>query len=310
VSVSKQKYKEHSSAAGNTGILISVGIIALVLVGGFFLGRSLGWWGATVAEEPAVEAAPTTYDLVLHDYLSAENDDEIQDHCTTTWYVYDYSEIDAEDVADTLADLVYADFTSDGTDDTKTPDADSAYIMAVTGTDTVTLWYATDSRLFSGLLPLLVLGTNDIYIMNATEDVSFLCYDSNSLTSTINQTDYRDWTLQMNSLDAAEGTTAEITANEGYLPFYDPSVAEDTSLVIELQFNTTASAAWCELQTGYENREVASGNYLYIEVDIVLYGTDTLEIRLSSVLGTDFEIIGIVISYGYATSNTNWDTQN
>jgi hypothetical protein len=310
VSVSKQKYKAKSSAAGNTGILISVGIIALVLVGGFFLGRSLGWWGATDDIIVPEETAPTTFDIVLHDYLDSENDDEIEDDVTKTWYEYDYSEIDDEDVDDTLADLVFADFTEDGSDSTKTPEVETAYILNLTGTDTVTLWYSTDSRLFSGLLPLLVLGSNDIYIMNMTEDVSMLCFDTNSLTSTINQTDYRDWTIQMNCLDAAEGTTAEITSNEGYLPYYCPSAVEDYSLVLELEFNTTASAAWCELQSGYENREVASGDYLYIEIDIVLYGTDTLEIRLSSLLGTDFEIIGIVISYGYATSNTNWDTQN
>lgn len=288
--------------------IISILLIAGIVAGGYFLGQYLGWWGAA----PAVvtPAAPTNYQLVYHDYLDASNDDEIDDAAVANWYSYDFSELDAEDVDDTLDELVFADFTDEGAGDDLTPENGSVYLCKINGTDLVDIWYSTDSRIFENLLPILALGVNDIYLMNATEDVSILCYDTNSMTTTINQTNYDDWTIVMNCLDASEGVAAVVDENQGYLPYYDPSLAEDISVVIEIQFNTTAVLTWGDLESSYANREKASGVYLYIEVDIVLFGTHSVEIEFGSTLGTDFEVIGIVVSNGYAESNTNWDTQN
>jgi hypothetical protein len=289
----------------------TIGFLILgVIVGGIIWGI-INLQSVDTIEEGDEEEAATTYIIDLQDYCNPENNDEIVDAATITWYKYDYSEVDEEDIDSTLQDLIWTDFSVDGTGDELTPDVDTAYIAKINGSDLVPAFYSTDIRLFEGNLPLLTLGHNNVSIMNMTADEAMLAFSTDSMSSTINQTDYRDWTIVINSLDASEGTTAEIDNNQGYLPYYNPETPEFYSLVVEFEYNVTAaSTSYVELQSAYVNREVASGAYVYVEVDIPLYGSKSLEFRLSSVLGTTFEIIGIKISYGYAESNTDWDSQN
>jgi hypothetical protein len=282
-----------------TKLFLGVGIIAVGLFVGLWLLPYLGLYSLT----PATPVTPaTSYNLVFHDALDSTNDDEVDP--TIAWYEEDVSDLEEDEIAD----LAFADFVSTGSGDDLTPEDGYIYIAKITQTDFVSQYWATDSRIFEGNLPLLALGDNDIYMYNETEDVAIACYSIGGVT--VNQTDYDEWTIVTSCLDASEATTAEVTHKEGYRYFYNPETPAWNTPVIKLTFNDTATSAFCSLEDVYEYTEVCSTVYMYIAIEANINDVSEFHIDLGSGLGTDFELVTIGFGYGNADSCTVWDSQS
>jgi len=288
----------------------AVVILVLVVVGSAMAGIFAAFGLNITPLDPNVPPvdSPTSFIIVANDYLDSSNTDDLEDALTYAWYGADISSMTTEEIED----LTWSNFAlEDADDDDFTPDEDNIYILKVSGTDVVTRYYCTDERIFDGQIPLVALGTNQLYLMNETEDVSQLAFSDEALTTTVNQTDYRDWSVQLNCLDGSEGSTANMTAKQGYLPYFDPSANEFLCVILEIEFNSTASTSWITIESDYDVAKSASGNYLYLEFhDLVLFGSVKIELRTSTGLGSTYEMIGVVTSYGYDASNTDWDSQN
>jgi len=283
-------------------------IIGLIIIGAalglMFGGRYAGWWTFSFGAPPAV--APDEYTIVVHDALDSTNDDEIESAATIAWYRAKVSTFENDQ---DWEDLVYADFSADGTGDDKDPDEDYTYLAKISGTDLVDVWVCTDSRVFEGYIPLISLGDNDIYVYNETEDLALSAYSPIGGT-TFNRTDYRDWNIVVNCLDLAEGPTADVTSLEGYGYYYDPSIGAFLCPTIAVTFNITATNAFGEIQETYEVSEAAASTVLYFELQVNLDGGETqIALQLGSGLGTTFEVTQIAVGWGYSGAFSSKDTQ-
>jgi hypothetical protein len=274
-------------------LIVSLGLILMLV---FFVGPQQGWW-AIGPDEEETPASPTTMTFLVVDYklMTAYADDDHE--------IYIYRSNIVGKTAAEIEDLEYADFSlADSGNDgslTITPDYDTyVYKGKVNGSDLVEYWFVP------------ILGLNTLRVMNYTEDISMAAYAYPQMDVTLNQTDYRDIRVSIACLDAAEGSTAELTQNEGYLPYYDFENGVYMRFVIRVEFNTTAQLSWCEFRENYDCVEKASGNYLYYEISAVIYGAMDFDLRLGSTIGSSFELIGIAEGIGNAESFTSLDSQN
>jgi hypothetical protein len=283
---------------------LSIGGLAVITI--VVLGILAGAGVLSIGTNTPAVVVPDEYEIVLHDALDSTNDDEIDDAATITWYRAKVSTF--EDDED-WEDLAYSDFSADGTGDDKNPDDDYTYIASITGTDLVAQWVCTDSRVFEGYLPMISLGSNDVYVYNETEDLALSAYSPVGGT-TFNQTDYRDWTVVVNCLDASESASAEVTSLEGYGYYYDPSAGTWMTPVIAVTFNTTATNAFGEIQDTLTVSEAAAASVLYFEIQSNISGSTEFDLRLGSALGTTFEVTQIAVGWGYSGSFSSKDTQN
>jgi hypothetical protein len=260
---------------------------------------------------PVTPTEPTQYVINISDQMDSTNDEVMEDTVAVGWYYADISDLTDEEITD----LTWSDFTLEIADDsTFTPDEDRIYIAKISGTDVETQYWATDSRIFEGLLPVFDgLGEYDVPCLNQSEDMSVLFYSNDAISTTLNQTDYREWSVILNCLDGSEGATANVTRMEGYQGFYDPSAAAYSSIIFEIQFNvTTASASYFTLlNPGVACEETVVGDTLFVEFyDSMFLGSSSLDFRFSTGLGNTFEVIGITTSLGTVASNTDLDSQN
>jgi len=295
--------KSTNKIKGNPILLIA--LVAAIVIVGYYAGSVLGMWGATVTEAPSVEdddddsssstTIATDYEFLVLDYYNGDEMDE-DDH-DLNMYRVDVSELDADEIDDLLyADYSLATSALDSGDDYD-PDEDYDYYMLLNGSDICDYWF------------IPVLGLNTIYAMNETEDVAMVAYSTDELSTTVNQTNYDEWTIRTQCLDGAEGT-GEATAKEGYKGCYDFSDDDNTYVVIKITFNTTAQLSWCDFESNYDVNELTAASVLYYEVDVVLLDSQLFEIDFGSTLGTAYEVIQIDVAYGDADSCTSWDAQN
>ena len=286
----------------------SIAVIAVassIVVLGAIFGILYGTGVLSIGVTPVV-TVPDEIEIVIHDALDSTNNDEIEEASTIAWYRSKVSNLEEEEIKD----LAYADFSADGTGDDKKPDEDYVYIVKISGTDLVTKWFTTDSRLFEGYLPLLSLGINNVYIYNETEDLALSAYSPVGGT-TFNRTDYRDWNIIVNCLDDTEGVGADVTSLEGYGYGYDPSVGAWLTPVIKVTFNTTATNAFGEMRTTFTVTEDCASTVMYFGIQCSLDGGETdFELRLGSGLGTTFEVTTLAAGWGYSGSFSSKDTQN
>jgi hypothetical protein len=293
--------KKGNNAVKSNAPMISIIILSMLVIGGvIYAGYSI--FGAVTPADTIADE----FEIIPYDALDSSNTEDLEDEVEYAWYRASVDGLTEEEIED----LTWADFSADGTGDNKDPDEDYVYIVKIydsTSSDIVEQYWCSDSRIFESKMPVLQLGENRVGIYNETEDVSLVAYAREGGV-VFNQTNYREWTVLWNCLDASEGT-GEWTADEGYKGYFDPSVNKYKTLTMKITFNTTASTSYCELQNGYTNRETASGNDLYIEIDVNLSGTLETEIKFSSVLGTTFEAVTCSIGYGNADSYSAWDTQ-
>lgn len=273
--------------------IIAMSFIVIVVFAGLFAFGTLSLNLAGTGEDGFT--TPTNYTFLVSDYVTGLETD-------TDYYEINIFGVDVSEMTeDEIDDLVFADYSLEkaGVDagDTFTPDADFDYYAKLNGSDVDEYWFVPQ------------LGLNTLYSMNSTEDVAMISYSVDEFASTINQTNYDEWNIIIQTLDDSEGT-GEATTKEGYKPYYDFEDDVDYSLVLRIEFNTTALLSWCDFESAYTAVESAGGNYIYYEIDAVLFGSMNLEIDLGSALGTDFECIGMSIGYGNSASFTAWDAQN
>ena len=284
------------------GALLGISIVAIIGLSTLLILYGAGVIGTVTP----VSTVDTEYVIIATDLFDTTNTEDLEAELSYLWYSVDTDGMDNDDITD----LSWTDFSADGTGDDKTPDDDYVYIVRVydaSSSDIVERYVCTDGRLFEGKMPVLSLGNNYLGMANFTEDTSMVAWATDGGV-TVNQTNFRDWNVLWTTLDASEGT-GEKTRKEGYSTYFDPTTNKYSTLVLKIQFNVTASTAYAELQDSYTNRETASGNYLYIEIDVNLQGSLETEVKFSSALGTTYEVIGMFIGYGNADSVTLWDTQ-
>lgn len=278
--------------AKNMQILTSVFILLLVGGGVYLTLDALGVFAGAPVVPPA--SAPTTVEFLILDQVSGDEVDS-DDHDIDI-YECDISEM----TDDEIADLLYADYTLDTTKnsgDSFTPDfATYLYWIHINGDDIVDRW--------EQLTPL-DLGIATYYVMNETEDISMLAYSSN-LTTTVNQTDYREWNIKTFCLDDA----GELTDEEGFRSYYDFENDVNVNLVIRVEFNTTAQLSWCADNSNLGASEVAAGEYLYYEYPITVTGESDFQIKFGSTIGTAFEVIEIAFGVGSAADFDELVAQN
>jgi len=284
------------------GALLTISIIAVVGLSTLLILYGAGVIGTVTP----VSTVDTEYVIIATDLFDTTNTEDLEAELSYLWYSVDTDGMDNDDIED----LGWTDFSADGTGDDKTPDDDYVYIVRIydaSASDIVERYVCTDGRLFEGKMPVISLGNNYIGMANFTEDTVMVAWATDGGV-VVNQTNFREWNVLWTTLDASEGT-GEKTRKEGYSTYFDPTTNKYSTLVLKIQFNVTASTAYAELQDSYTNRETASGNYLYIEIDVNLQGSLETEVKFSSTLGTDYEVIGMFIGYGNADSVTLWDTQ-
>jgi len=287
----------------STGKKVAIGIFGAVCVG------LLIWGGIALQSSntitPVVVETEATFLVYEQENpsIAADEDD---------WNLYLYKCDISEMTADEIEDLTFSDYSlADGTlshEDHYTPDDDYMYYVKLNGTDIVEQWRVP------------TLGDNIFYRVNLTEDCAIVAYSTDELATTVNQTNYDKWTVQTQMLDAAEAT-GEAALYEGYSSYYDFEDDDDYSVVLRIEFNTTALGAWCDIKE-INNVDVddlditespiehSSTVYTFYEIPGLFMDSNTFEFELSSALGTAFEIIGVSFGYGNADSYTAWDSQN
>ena len=291
-----EKEKRQKTVLSSVAIIAVVGLITVLVLYGT----------GVIGSVTPVSTIDDEYTIVVTDLYDSTNTDDLESELSYLWYSVDTDGMTESEIED----LTWADFSADGTGDDKDPEADYIYICRIydaSSSDIVERYVCTDGRIFEGKMPVLSLGENTIGMANFTEDVSMVAWATDGGV-TVNQTNFREWNILWTTLDASEGT-GSYTRKEGYSTYFDPTTNKYSTLVVKIQFNTTASTSWADLQDSYTNRETDSGNYLYIEIDVNLQGHLETELKFSSALGTDFEVIGMSVGYGNADSNTLWDTQ-
>ncbi len=279
---------------------IALAAIAIVIVA---WGFATNWKFLAPTPTPTPVAA-TKYELAFAYYNNKTAIDA--DDVTSAWYEADVSDMTAAEIED----LVWADFTLNDADaNSLEPEAGYVYVVKITANGFDSQYITTDARVGTSVLdamPVIVLGTNTINLMFSCTDVSMAAYSIQGVA--VNLTNDRNWDINTYTLDAAEGT-GELSTAKGYLPYIDFENGHNERFVLRVKFNATAALSWCEFQSPYESSESASTTYLYYEIDAVLLGTDTFEIRLGSTIGVDFEADSIQVGHGSAADFTQWDTQ-
>lgn len=222
------------------------------------------------------------------------------DAVNVSLYYLKITDLTADEIEEQKNDI--SKYTLKGTyddGDTVAVEADYIYRYVASGTD------------FVPVSAVPVLGVNLIEMLNETEDVAMLAYATDSLSPTINQTAFREWTIMLQTLDAAESSDGEKTNLEGYTTNYNFTDDTINCVVLRIEFNTTADASWCAFNDdSYTTDEHISGVYIYYEIDCDLVGEADFKVKFSSAIGTTFEVIGMAICYGYTGSVTVWDSQN
>lgn len=276
----------------NRNLLIGIIAACIILVGA--IGASLYFQSALNPYTPPATVTPTEYNFVALDYVTGEERDEAH------FAVYRASITGL--TASELEDLEYADYTLADTvhsGDDYEPDLEEYdYWVFLTETGMVNMSFKP------------VLGVNTMYPINMTEDVSMLANSVPAFTTTVNDTSYDTWDITTQTLDLAEGVTAEATSLEGWQSYYDFATDDNYNFVIKVVLNTTASAGDIKLTSGQSYTETVSGANVYIEIPCTLLGENQFQIKFDSDLNDDYHVHSIAVGYGNAASFTQWDIQN
>lgn len=235
-----QKIRRSSSKSGMNPI-VSIAIILLVLVGGYFGGKSLGWWGATVAP-PA--PTPTDVDYFTFSVTELKTGVEIEDFNVTE---YQYEVLTSDDAED-LAELVFADFTALTIE---AADADEEFEQ---DTDFVQL-YLISATGYSSKWVNPVLGENLVSIANQSADINIIAMETDGGSVTVNNTVEDEWTVMY------KATTTDVDYPEGWdSANYDFEHDVFNYIAVRVTFNTTASMTWADCEDAID--EVATGSTL------------------------------------------------
>lgn len=283
-----------ATSARQISPVIPIMAIALVFIGGYYLGNSLGWW----TPAPVEPAVVPTYDYYSFNATELFSGTEIEDF-NATEYTVDISEMTAEEIAD----LTYADFTAEtieaiDAEDTFDIDADLIQVFEITATGYSSKW----------VFP--VPGENLVYLANQSADINIIAYETDGGGSTFASTTDDEWTITVIP------TTTDVDYPEGWDSYnYDFENSDVDNLlydcvVIGVEVNDTSASSYVSCADAYD--EVVDGNvtYFYFATDISNAAPLTVDIVLSSGLGDTFEGVELNVFYGNLdTTLTEYDVQ-
>jgi hypothetical protein len=302
------------------------GLIAVVFISLFAISM-LSWMNYQTASQFNIPTAPTTYIVNINDVFAPSNTEDFEADIAYQWFECDVfgmeqAEIDA---------LTMVDFTAVGADNNEmdpdtTAGTDNVYILKCNGTDIVERWFSTDARLTFGEdscpLDLLVLGENEAYMANATEDISISVKMTETGGVTFAGATEAYWDVSIYMLDATEAS-GETTTKEGFMSYFDvDSSADDitlatagywTGLALECETNETTSAAFSVIGTYKSVAEdpISDGTeHNMVMLKGAYTGVTTVQIKLKAALiaGTaDYaitEVMAVGTAAGLETTST------
>jgi hypothetical protein len=293
-----------ASAKAGANPLFSLLIIGIVLIGGFFAGRALGWWGAVAPTPTPTPTGDVDY-FTFTVYVDGNTDPDVAlDTFNVTEYRYDYSEVDEADLEDTLADLLYADFTAETTveaDDDDEFDVEAETIQVFK----IDAWDDYGNYGYKWILTP-ALGENVVYLLNSSSDMNLIAFETDGGSSTLNQTNDRYWTVNW----------IATTTDTEFVHGWDSSNFDFENdlfnyVAVKFTLNTTASRAYASC--GSELEEIADGVYLiyYFSADLFSDVMQSADFVFSTGLGTTYEIEQVDVCYGNVDGTlTSYDSQN
>lgn len=276
------KYKAASGKRGNIiNPLISLGIIALVLVGGYYGGKAVGWWGAA----PVTPAAnPTTFSFLVYD---ASNGDELDpDNGSIFVYREDVSEFTDAEIAD--YEKLFANFELDDT-----LDIDETYTIEA-GYEYVIMFNSTTYENQSILEPL----AGEVVIVTAQVPTSYadLCYSDALDTTTLNTNSTASvWNFAISCLNGDSNMDVDM----GLVPQFDFENDETNYFKLELGFNTTVARADVALTNLACTEELVGNNITYSFENLQVFGSQVFIVEIDEdKIGVDFDITAATLYFG------------
>jgi hypothetical protein len=284
--------KKYKGSRGKAALnpIFSVALILLVLVGGYFGGKALGWWGAA----PVIPGAdPTAYTFTVTEVRTGV----LIEDFNVTEYRYEILETDTD--AD-LEELVYADYTAEAIaaahlNDEFDIEAEYKQVFLISATGYSSKWVNPAA------------GVNYVELVNQSADINMMAFETDGGSSTVNDTSDYEWTVMF------VATTTDTDYPEGFdSSNYDFVNDAFDYVAVKVTFNTTAVANWAKMDGALT--EVLSGSTLiyYFTADCFSdeWNTELLEFN-DSKLNDDFHVHSIALCYGNADSTlTVLDTQS
>jgi hypothetical protein len=275
------KYKAAVSKRGGKAFnpLISLAIIAIVLVGGFYGGRALGWWGGA----PATPTAASAYSFVVYDGSNGDVLDN--DNGTIEVYREDISELTASELADYEA--LFANFELDESidlDETYTPEAGYVYRVIF------------NSSAFENQSIIPVLGSNIIVTAQLASSYADLCYSDALDATTLNTNSTASvWNFAIAMLNGDGNMDTDL----GLVPQVDFENGDENFFVLELAFNTTVSKTDVLCSNLGATEALVGTNMTYTFEDLSVFGTETFTIELDEdKVGVTWDITAASLYFG------------
>jgi len=282
-----------------------IGLFLIAVVGGVVAYLNFSVYGVEPDVVPdTTGVAATTYTFSVVDPYDGDNED-IEDAQVNIW-ILDYSDWTAsqlEDLSDDREDYSNYEFeeSKDWDDAEIDPEVDCYYIASVNLTGYCEVWMTSFYATTLGYPQRMGLGVNNVYLVNQTETMAIEAHSINNGTQAVLETTERDWEVSI----LCQDTDGDLTKLEGYKTYYDVVNSAKYSILIRVEFNTTAVLGWVTYQDSGLVSYVASGNYIYMEFDaIMINGVESFDIRFASTITTTFEAASIAIGYGSAASAT------
>lgn len=280
------------SKGGKINPLFSIALIVLVLAGGYFLGKHLGWWGATSGST----ATGWTFNFT-NSTGDALDDDEVLGYLRS----YDKSNIANWDNDDFNA-LAGSDLTLETSTiehgETLVPQANHYYFLEINGSsyNTVEIY-----------LSAYELGEVAICMLPTPTDCDLGMLTEDGDTAAVNMTG-NNLRLFIMMVDADE----DVRTDMGYrttLEYSAMTAMEDIALtqtynIIRIETNTTIADGDIELDGATADKVQISSVYIYFCFTIDFVGMVYYDFDLSSNLGSTFEVEEITFRTGTIASNT------
>jgi hypothetical protein len=274
--------------------IFSIAIIVVVLVGGFFAGRALGWWGANESDDNSASNLPTKMTFVFKNSSGSLLDGE--DGADLAYgYMLHYEIADVDEwTIDDQNDLGYSDFHSCKeeieTGDSFDPADDEIYIMLVNCSGYTDVW----------IVP--VLGENIVILRTIPTNISLTMVSSLG-SNTENQTNDQFWYGSILCANADH----EIDSNVGYDLVYNfTTITEMEDLeeslvypVLCINFNgTSVTGKDVDVDGLSVEKIVMNSDVMEIYLNQAIYGKMDFSIEFSDDLGVDFEVESIYLARG------------
>ncbi len=197
--------------------------------------------------------------------------------------VSSYTEQEIEEVTNDM----FVDFYTFNIDDVITANGSYLYRFYV---------YAEN---YTGYFGYPTVGLNKVYLAKIPTLLNMLAINT-ELGTSFNDTDVANWSIQFNCDD-----------EEGFIPFYNKTAEENSSIVVKVTFDQAANISWVDYDGNYNTNKTAIGNSVFIELyNFAFLESGILNIALDEAsLNIDFSTETIAIGYGNSNNYVELDQQ-